>query len=1173
MSHRPVYRGTQFGIGFVLSALLACSLLTGHASAQTLPTGFQDLTVFSGLSNPTAVAFSSDGRVFVAEKSGLVKVFNNLSDPTPDVFIDLRTNTYNFWDRGLLGMALHPNFPTQPWVYLLYTYDAAIGGTAPRWGAPGVTGDPCPTPPGPTTDGCVVSGRLSRVQASGNVAVGPEQVLIEDWCQQYPSHSIGQLAFGADGALYVSGGDGASFDFVDYGQDGSPVNPCGDPPGNQSPPNARGGALRSQSLRRPAGEPVVLGGTVLRVDPETGAALPSNPNFAHPSANAKRIVAYGLRNPFRLTARPGTNEIWVGDVGWTTWEEINRIQNPTAGVLNFGWPCYEGEGRQPGYDSANLNLCESLYSLGAGAVTPPLLAYNHSALVVPGETCPTGSSSISGLAFYNGGNYPAAYTGALFFADYSRECIWAMLNPPGGTTLPQGLVAAYAFNEGSGTTTADVTGNGQAGTISGATWTTQGRYGNALVFDGVNDMVTVADSNLLDLTTGMTISAWVFPTAHGAGRWRNVIIKERPNGEVYNLYSNVDANVPQVWVDPAPDVWLDARGTSQLPLNAWSHLTGTYDGAVLRLYVNGVQVGSRAVTGSLLISNGALRIGGNAIWDEFFQGRIDEVRIYNRALTATEIQSDMNTPLPSVGTSVITFVANARGPVNLAIGPDGDLFYADFDGGTVRRVVFNGPNNPPVAAIQATPTQGVVPLSVQFSAAGSTDPNGDPLTFSWDLNGDGVFGDSTIVNPTFTYTTAGARNVQVRVSDGKGGQSTAGVTITAGTRPVATINSPSASFTWKVGDPISFSGSATDAEDGTLPASALTWTIILHHCPSNCHTHPVTTFVGAASGVFTAPDHEYPSHLELQLTARDSSGLTDTKSVLVMPQTTTVSFASSPTGLQIAVNATSQATPFNRTVILGSVNSISATTPQVLNGNNHVFVSWSDGGAQTHNIVANGAATYTATYQAGGPSGLVAAWSFNAGSGTTLLDVSGNGRTGTISGATWSTQGKYGNALSFDGVNDWVTVADHNSLDLTTGLTMSAWVFPTATTGVRDILIKEGSNVDIYNLYARNGAGRPESNVFVGGLNRVAEGAPLPANTWTHVAGTYDGAVLRLFINGVQAASQSIAGAISVSTGPLRIGGNSIWGEFFQGRIDDVRIYNRALTQGEIQSDMNTPLP
>jgi hypothetical protein len=143
----------------------------------------------------------------------------------------------------------------------------------------------------------------------------------------------------------------------------------------------------------------------------------------------------------------------------------------------------------------------------------------------------------------------------------------------------------------------------------------------------------------------MTLSAWVFPTAHGNGVWRNVIIKERAGGEVYNLYANVDTNVPTVYVDPAADVWLDARGTSQLPLNAWTHLAGTYDGTTLRLYVNGVQVGSRPVTGALLTSTGALRIGGNSVWGEFFQGRIDEVRVHNRALSATEVQTIMNLPL------------------------------------------------------------------------------------------------------------------------------------------------------------------------------------------------------------------------------------------------------------------------------------------------------------------------------------------------------------------------------------------------------------------------------------------------------------------------------------------------------------------------------------------------
>jgi PKD repeat protein len=137
-------------------------------------------------------------------------------------------------------------------------------------------------------------------------------------------------------------------------------------------------------------------------------------------------VAQGLRNPFRFTVRPGTSEIWVSDVGWGTWEEIDRVTNPTAAVTNFGWPCYEGAEGMSSYDNANLNLCESLYS--GGGHTDPYFTYEHDSQVVPGETCPTGSSSVTGSAFYptSGGPYPAAYRGALFFADYSHDCIWAM---------------------------------------------------------------------------------------------------------------------------------------------------------------------------------------------------------------------------------------------------------------------------------------------------------------------------------------------------------------------------------------------------------------------------------------------------------------------------------------------------------------------------------------------------------------------------------------------------------------------------------------------------------------------------------------------------------------------------------------------------------------------------
>lgn len=204
--------------------------------------------------------------------------------------------------------------------------------------------------------------------------------------------------------------------------------------------------------------------------------------------------------------------------------------------------------------------------------------------------------------------------------------------------------------------------------------------------------------------------------------------------------------------------------------------------------------------------------------------------------------------------------------------------------------------------------------------------------------------------------------------------------------------------------------------------------------------------------------------------------------------------------------------------------------------------------------------------------GLVAAYSFDEGIGLNANDSSGNGHTGVLSGAIWTSAGKFGNALAFNGTSSWVTVNTTSLLNLTTSMTLEAWVFPTATTGVRDIVLKEGSNVDIYNLYARNWRGLPEANVLVGGANRVAEGTTLPANGWTHIAGTYDGSMVQLFVNGVQVSSTAIAGTISTSTGPLRIGGNGLWGEYFQGSIDEVRIYNRPLTQTEIQTDMNTPI-
>ena len=231
----------------------------------------------------------------------MIKLFDGVGDTSAEIVDDNRNAVHDpqGQNRGLLGLELDPEFPTQPYVYALYTRDAEIGGEAPLYGPAGADFDDCVDPPRTASDAdpesCPASGRLERLELSPGGAVVDRTTLIDDWCVQFETHSVGALGFGASGALYASAGEGADYFRADYGQVGTPANACGDP-------DDEGGALRAQDVRTAADE-TGLGGSVIRVDPATGNPLPDNPGDRRCRRASDRRLRAAQPVPVRGPAR------------------------------------------------------------------------------------------------------------------------------------------------------------------------------------------------------------------------------------------------------------------------------------------------------------------------------------------------------------------------------------------------------------------------------------------------------------------------------------------------------------------------------------------------------------------------------------------------------------------------------------------------------------------------------------------------------------------------------------------------------------------------------------------------------------------------------------------------------------------------------------------------------
>jgi glucose/arabinose dehydrogenase len=811
----------------VAVGLVVVPATPANASLSGLPAGFVDELVVGSLPFPTAIAFAPDGRMFVALKSGIVRlVEDGALRPTP--FIDIRTRVHDNHDRGLLGLAVHPDFPVQPYVFLLYTYDPP--GTNPDQGSPvagrtaqlmRVEADAATNyttaKPGIET---ILLGQQSSLANIGDPNNGRDTAKascmtgltmagapIQDCIpSDENSHTIGTVVFGPDDTMYVSNGDGANYGGVDHR------------------------ALRSLMLDS-------LAGKVLRIDPMTGHGLADNPFFqpGAPDSNRSKVWSYGLRNPFRMTVHPLTGAAYVGDVGWGQWEEIN-----TGKGANFGWPCYEGgmSGGQPvslqqGSYRTNASTavaCQALFDQGLGAVTPPAWAYPH----------PGGASANAG-AFYTGTTYPPAYRDALFIADYNRRWIKRLTTDATGaatvtdfglgTSGPVQVVAGPDTNlywvmyssTGGQVRRIRYVGGGNSAPVAIAD--ASPRSGQApLEVQFIGDRSYDVDGQPLrhswDFGDGTPASAQANPThtytQPGVYDAVLTVTEDVAGGQSYEatVRVNVGSTPPVVSIESPEDgstyrvgdvISLAGRGTTPTgPLPAEALSWELRHGHNEHFHYETPTATADPNDTTLSRTSFTVTDHGDSTWYEVcLTARAGELtdtqcsRIDPRTTPITVATEPLGMEvsyedegLPLFGPAIINPIEGSTQTVSVASIQQHRSFVGWDDGSTAttrtftvgtqpRTLTATFENRQPSVSVTPSAPSGVAPFTVTLTATGS-DPEGDTLTYAWDA---GAAGTGSGAAAAFTFATPGTYPVTVTATDALGSSATATATVTVTSAP------------------------------------------------------------------------------------------------------------------------------------------------------------------------------------------------------------------------------------------------------------------------------------------------------------------------------------------------------------------------------------------------------
>jgi glucose/arabinose dehydrogenase/chitodextrinase len=840
----PTCRRSRSRAGGILAALLvaACAAATS-AQAIDLPPDFEAYPAVSNVmwdSEPTGVAFLPGGRMLVIEKAGRVwSVKNGVRSAQP--MLDITPQVLNNDDRGLLGIAVDPDYVNNHFVYLLYTVDSDSNNVE-------TNGD--------------AYGRLARFTVSfadSNTITYSSRVVLfgHNWragpVSASPSHAIGDLQFGRDGSLLVSIGEGAQFSTTDAGgQDAQAFS------ATRTDPYEDIGAYRAQYIG-------CLGGKILRIRPSTGAGYPSNPYWTGDStAIQSRIWAYGLRNPFRFTVRPGTGNpdpnagnpgtLYIGDVGWSDREEMNVAKTPGQ---NFGWPCFEGFGVRNSYQNASPahHGCSTIGTpSNPASQSAPLAAWDHgspSLSVPPGFM---GNASIGGV-FQLSSAFPSAYRG-YFFADYGAD--WIQVAQ---VDANDNLVQIIPFGTG-----ADGPVNLEVDPVNGdlvyvainssTIWRiryTGGTGGNQPPLAVANGSpsagaapltVNFSSSGTFDPDNDPFTVSWTFGDGQGSsspnpshsypqpGTYAAVLTADAgaggigrdtvnvtvlasgsfPTSPVLDTFNRANGAIGGSWVDPI-------NGLSQLSINnnalvqaCCNYKTPVWNGGSFgpdqEAYITIVQGTSTAPEHDLM-----LKLQTASYASAHIEVRWDDVRngVYCATYTPGSGWVDLGAPIPA------TF------------GPGDQLGARAFASGTLE--VFKN---------------GVLLGTRDFSA--------------WAFKANGGW---------IGLTLDGAYSS--RLDDFGGGN----VVISTNQAPVASINAPVDNGFYTVEQPVFLSGTAIDESPGTV---SYHWDVRLHH---NNHTHFDSFEADGDTASFVPEDHEDGSGVwyEVRLYATDTQGLIDTTSV------------------------------------------------------------------------------------------------------------------------------------------------------------------------------------------------------------------------------------------------------------------------------------------------------